>query len=696
MFFLTPDTGFYTGYYTVLKTTDGGLSYSNITPSRERLTGYWFSPTQFLNDSIGYLYEYYRGSRGNPQIDSFIIWKTTNCGNNWNIVLSDSGTDWWPVYPHNHHCLNFINSNYGYIIVPTDSNIIKTTDGGATWSTASVPGNIVYRLCFFDTLTGYAVNYQKIWKTIDGGGNWQLICAFDSSLHDFEIQFPVNYLTGYLCCLKNINGNYRYSLQKTTNGGYSWEQILLFGTNETFDKIFFVNNETGYISTCRDASYSCICKLFKTTNGRDFSRNSLPISSVESIDNLFFIKGTKTGYVECTDQEGNSYMLKTIDGGGESLGFWQQLTLIPEKPKKGVLLTYDPETYSLYLLEKGKSCKLWSYKITSDSWQLKKQSPVVFKDGAITYDGYGLSVLRYRTNECWQYDIDNEIWTNLPNIPGETLIKRGCCITSNWDNLLFVLKGNKVNEFWMFYKTINQWLRKPNIPGTPVRKGASIACDGEYVYAFKGGKTNEFWSYSIEGDSWQKMPEIPGFWIKDGSRLAANPYAEYKKLIFALKGSSQECWYYDVGLGYWKLVPGIPGRKKIKPGAQLTVDENSVLYAIKAKKLQEIWHTDELVFSSNQNFKPEEISNNIQADQEKPIELKSDFQISNPTKQIMLNLLPPDWISISLYDIMGKRIKTINKQTPSIELGEKLSQGIYFLRIKTTSTIQSKKLIVTR
>ncbi|MDH5684190.1 MAG: T9SS type A sorting domain-containing protein [candidate division WOR-3 bacterium] len=674
-YFLTPDTGFVYNRHSVWKTMDGGISYRNISPPIDtNKSNVRIQYIKFLDDSTGYLWhhDYY------PRhiTDTIRIWKTTDGGDSWENILTT-----YESYEGGGGSLCFLNPNYGYVALPNDINIFKTTDGGRTWLPIAIVGNIVNDISFCDTLIGYGIGNNKIWKTTNGGGNWQLIATLDSSISLEKIQFPLNHHTGYISGYNDDAFDYgEGTILKTTNGGYSWE--VIFSVKNEISSIFFTNNDTGYVSSVRIGEERDVGKLFKTINGRDFIRLALP-KKVEEINTLFFISGTKTGYVSACGQE-NYWIFKTVDGGGESLGFWKQLTTIPEKPKKGVLLSYVPDSYSLFLLEKGKTRELWCYNIADDSWQTKKPIPVEIKEGSITFDGKGITVLKLKSNECWHYNITNDSWLKLPNIPGETLVKKGGCITSDWDSLLFVLKGGKKNEFWIYNSEKSQWQRKPNIPGIPVFKGASIAADGEYVYAIKGGKTNEFWAYDIEGDSWHRLSDIFGKGFKDGTCLAANPYYLEQDRVLAFKGGSQECWEWR---GYWKLIPGIPGKKKIKKGAQLTVDENNNFYAIKGKKMQEIWLTDELTSTVIEGYEQVEISENIQTESYN-LEIKDDYniQISNPVKSVLHIRCQKSVKECRIFDITGKLVnqnvitKNHNETEIIISL-EGINPGIYFLQL---------------
>ena len=686
--FITPDTGFFTrvtfsGVH-LWKTTDGCQSFQNVIPQEVDTVG-WLVSCQFFNE-LGYLYEI-------TSIAEAKLWKTTDLGNSWECVLSVQVSPRSWVFPR----LCFLNPNYGYLAVMKSPGLYKTSDGGNTWSSFALPCTMLFNICFTDTLTGYILgreryedDFGKVWKTTDGGANWEIIYSPNIDFYQSHIQF-LSRDTGYISDDDEGEG----VILKTTDGGNSWVEIFTaYGIRD----MFFVSNDIGFVVTFNSSPYVSIDKLHKTSNGRDFYRVALPLSRISYINEIHFVKGTLTGYVYCRVPNVGSKILKTVDGGGESLGFWQPLTTMPDKPNKGALLTAYPYSNSLFLQEIGKEYRLWSYDINKDSWYAKRPFSEKLKQGAsITSNEDGLFVLSGKSNQCFNYNPEDNTWLKLPDILGDNVVKNGGCITTDAEGNLYVLKGGKTNEFYAFNKESNQWQKKPDIPGSYITKGASIACDNEYVYAIKGGKTNEFWSYSITGDSWHRLTDIISKGFKDGSRLAANPYIDEGNGVLTLKGGGQECWYYG---SYWKLIPGIPGRKKIKKGAQLTVDENNVFYAIKNNRMTQIWQTDE--FLAVTGYKPIKISDNIQTEEriaESQAENKT--YISNPVKSVLNIHCPESVKEFKIFDVSGKLVKEIAtsaSQSRNDGMGETkislkgINPGIYFLRFGT----ETKKFLVVK
>ncbi len=164
VYFLNINTGFAvyrdsntSGNGGILKTTDGGSTWSDFNttnrfnyifqsePNTLYATGYYT-----LNDTI----------RG-------IVYKTTNQGSNWSLILNMTN------YAFN--CVNFTNSNTGYIggvLNNIAAVIYKTTNQGLNWHQQwyDPMTSFIFDIQFINENTGWSVGYYGIRKTTNGGG----------------------------------------------------------------------------------------------------------------------------------------------------------------------------------------------------------------------------------------------------------------------------------------------------------------------------------------------------------------------------------------------------------------------------------------------------------------------------------------------------------------------------------------------
>ena len=136
--------------------------------------------------------------------------------------------------------LMFLDENIGYVL--SDNFIAKTTDGGYSWVTYSIPIDYpIYpmKIQFTDTQTGYVIagenNLGILLKTTDGGQNWNTIDlnTLDCPMGMFFISNDIGFITG-----KDL-------FVKTMNGGKTWVNLKKDNTFKYFLGVNFKNNNEG-------------------------------------------------------------------------------------------------------------------------------------------------------------------------------------------------------------------------------------------------------------------------------------------------------------------------------------------------------------------------------------------------------------------------------------------------------------------
>ena len=150
------------------------------------------------------------------------IFKTTNHGLNWTMQFRDSiGLSGSPVGDME---IQFINQNTGFSVYyrsPTYIKFIKTTDGGSTWDSASIPYNKYKALFFADANTGwicgeYYWDSVMIIRTTNSGSNWEVQKKGDKIINSI---YFVNNLTGWAVGLDG-------TILKTVTGGVTGIQNI--------------------------------------------------------------------------------------------------------------------------------------------------------------------------------------------------------------------------------------------------------------------------------------------------------------------------------------------------------------------------------------------------------------------------------------------------------------------------------------
>lgn len=209
---------------TFMKTTNGGVDWYF-----HHTAGKVYNTAQAIGQN--YDFWFFNSSTGIVVGETGYIGKTTNGGvafqavDNGIIPTSQRGTSVW-----------FADQNIGYVASGSGSGfngtVVKTTDGGATWSNILTVGNSVLAIVGTDAQTVYAVASDgTVHKTTNGGTNWTSNLAV--SQFNYGISF-LNTTTGLICGSQG-------SLYRTTNSGTTWTALTPPQTDWAFYQIKIIS-----------------------------------------------------------------------------------------------------------------------------------------------------------------------------------------------------------------------------------------------------------------------------------------------------------------------------------------------------------------------------------------------------------------------------------------------------------------------
>jgi photosystem II stability/assembly factor-like uncharacterized protein len=202
----------------LLKTTNGGLNWSFV--SLSNITPFSIIDFSFINSNTGWALGHYYNGQPFQSYERNAFWKTTNSGENWNLIYDSLG------FCNNFH-IQFIDNNTGHKVSYNPYRMQKTTNGETNWFNINMPGGFrPFDLFFVNVNTGWMAgnNTQfsgKIFKTTDGGLNWLLqfeeynkiaysIFAFDQNNAWFSTDYSGIYKTtngGGVIGMINISQN---------------------------------------------------------------------------------------------------------------------------------------------------------------------------------------------------------------------------------------------------------------------------------------------------------------------------------------------------------------------------------------------------------------------------------------------------------------------------------------------------------
>ena len=230
---------------------------------------------------------------------------------------TNGGSTWTPVFGGNSNYIladiKFVNDSVGYsvggsLIYSNSGQIItKTTNGGTAWTpqiNVSNQSTLLGIDCINDS-TCIAVGGTKlILRTTDGGANWTTINS-DTALHSFyDVHFPSANI-GYAVGGTVTNPTTVSFIYKTINGGINWTPLTSPTTNSLYG-CFFTSIDTGYV-------VGNAASIYKTTDGGiSWTQQTSPVT-IEL--NKIYFTDSNTGYIVGN----NGTILKTTNGGTSSL-----------------------------------------------------------------------------------------------------------------------------------------------------------------------------------------------------------------------------------------------------------------------------------------------------------------------------------------------------------------------------------------
>lgn len=212
----------------LLKSTDNGNGWDTLWCDLP----YEFKTISFANNQVGWI--------GGEQER---IYKTTNGGLSWYLQHADTASQ-YTLTIHQMFALDELN-----IYASTLGGLVISNDGGINWQTVVFPGYNQLKVFFKDRLNGYAYGSDLLF-TIDGGFNWNRV---SKSIKDHIVK--IDFVS------KEIGWALSYdAVYKTTNGGFSWTKQFTFNGSQWTDwGLNFLDSLIGWIVVYENA--------YQTTDG---------------------------------------------------------------------------------------------------------------------------------------------------------------------------------------------------------------------------------------------------------------------------------------------------------------------------------------------------------------------------------------------------------------------------------------------
>jgi photosystem II stability/assembly factor-like uncharacterized protein len=256
-------------YGAVLKTTDGGMTWTSQFSAKNQITYSNGHTTTF--DHIFFSDMYHGVISGSktlgPNTYDGISYNTYNGGNNWTMatVWTGSATQGHASFFHSNGRGSMVGGKPMSLMGPYNGRIALSTDGGNTWSNVFTDNSYGYVDVHYPTAqVGYAVG-DSMYYTMPGDANGKLVKTTDGGSTWFAASYFTNFmpmcvyftdaLTGYV---GGQTGAGDCGLIKTVDGGITWSNEVYpdIATASLITSIAFSTPVTGYASNSYTSSNS--------------------------------------------------------------------------------------------------------------------------------------------------------------------------------------------------------------------------------------------------------------------------------------------------------------------------------------------------------------------------------------------------------------------------------------------------------
>jgi photosystem II stability/assembly factor-like uncharacterized protein len=211
---------------------------------------------------------------------SFIL--LTSLRGQWEIVNEGIGIQFNSGY--------FINKDTGWL---AGNNVIyKTTDGGKNWNTFWVNIEYICTFHFFNDLIGWVIDGNGgIFKTLDGGHSWFRQVASVAVYRIYVVSENIVYAIGD-------------GVLKTSNGGSTWVDISPQNEGGSFGSACFLNTDTGIVA--------CGNIIYRTYNG-GVAWSKKVMTEGCNIYNVKFMDDSTIYFVASVESSGQYIICKITD-----------------------------------------------------------------------------------------------------------------------------------------------------------------------------------------------------------------------------------------------------------------------------------------------------------------------------------------------------------------------------------------------
>jgi len=146
------------------------------------------------------------------------LFKTSDGGTSWQEIATGTTDDIRKIL--------FVDETTAFMAT-AGGKILKSSDGGDTWAATSASDNALYSVAFISPAQGVAVGDKKtILRTTDGGASWTTISSATTG-----VLYSVTYLSPSVLAAAGSSG----LILRSSDGGLTWSEIKMSGTSSSMN-----------------------------------------------------------------------------------------------------------------------------------------------------------------------------------------------------------------------------------------------------------------------------------------------------------------------------------------------------------------------------------------------------------------------------------------------------------------------------